>query len=274
MTDMSDSLPKEIGSVLRHRREELHLTLEEVAEETKIRKSYILALEEDNFHELPGKVYVVGFVRNYARLLSLPVDPLLEALTDVHGAVKKNEAAISELRAQEVFASKNSSLKIWLWIAIILVVLAAVGIYFFPGLIDATRRSNDGSQAPVSQTDNPQELSVKPAGTEGAGAVSSGEAMLPQQGQPEDDIPLVIPPGGGALKLIVDGRGKFVISIDGDTAREYLAQPGLTLSWPVREMVDLRLDVDGKVLLQLNDQQYSVTGKQHLLLQSKKESEG
>lgn len=59
------------GEILYSRRMELGYTLEQVEEETKIRKYYIQALEEENFAALPAKVYAVGFVRRYARFLGL-----------------------------------------------------------------------------------------------------------------------------------------------------------------------------------------------------------
>ncbi|HKL27410.1 MAG TPA: helix-turn-helix domain-containing protein, partial [Desulfuromonadales bacterium] len=61
---MTESEPLNIGNKLRHRRQELNLSLDEVARQTKIRKTYILAIEEERFEELPGKVYIVGFLQN------------------------------------------------------------------------------------------------------------------------------------------------------------------------------------------------------------------
>lgn len=59
------------GNDLRIRREELGYTLQNAEEETKIRKLYLDALENENFSILPPKVYSIGFVKNYARFLRL-----------------------------------------------------------------------------------------------------------------------------------------------------------------------------------------------------------
>jgi cytoskeletal protein RodZ len=48
-----------------------YLALEEVEEETKIRKYYLEALENGNFRVLPPPVYASGFVKRYAILLGL-----------------------------------------------------------------------------------------------------------------------------------------------------------------------------------------------------------
>ncbi len=59
------------GKTLRERREQLGYTLEFVEEETKIRKYYLEALENDHFSLLPPKIYASGFVKQYARILEL-----------------------------------------------------------------------------------------------------------------------------------------------------------------------------------------------------------
>ena len=68
------------GAVLRQRREELGLSINDLAASTRIRKTYLQALEEENLQLLPGAAYEIGFLRIYARQLGLPVAPLLAAL--------------------------------------------------------------------------------------------------------------------------------------------------------------------------------------------------
>lgn len=68
----------EIGSQLREAREALQLSLLEVEKETRIRRSFLQALEEDRFADLPGDVYTRGFIRNYALFLNLNPQPLLD----------------------------------------------------------------------------------------------------------------------------------------------------------------------------------------------------
>jgi cytoskeleton protein RodZ len=67
-----------IGSQLREAREALQLSLLEVEKETRIRRSFLQAMEEDRFADLPGDVYTRGFLRNYALFLNLNPQPLLD----------------------------------------------------------------------------------------------------------------------------------------------------------------------------------------------------
>lgn len=75
----------QIGARLREVREKQNISLLQVEDATKINKRYLEALEADEFQELPGSVYAVGFLKNYARFLefspaeiSLMVDGMKE----------------------------------------------------------------------------------------------------------------------------------------------------------------------------------------------------
>jgi cytoskeleton protein RodZ len=66
-----------IGDLLRTERENRGLTLLDAENDTKIRVKYLNALEAENFAEIPGEVYLLGFLRNYARYLELDADELV-----------------------------------------------------------------------------------------------------------------------------------------------------------------------------------------------------
>ena len=65
------------GAELREERLHQHLTLEGIAEQTKIRRAYLQAIEEERFADLPAAVFVRGFLREYARCLGLPGDEVM-----------------------------------------------------------------------------------------------------------------------------------------------------------------------------------------------------
>ena len=71
---------EEIGRTLRTRREELHLSVDQVQEETKIRRRYLVALEQGRLEDLPAPVYARGFLRSYASFLGLDGTALLREL--------------------------------------------------------------------------------------------------------------------------------------------------------------------------------------------------
>ena len=68
----------ELGQILSQARENKGLTVEDVQQATRINAHYIEALENGEYEVLPTPVHVRGFLRNYARYLSLDPAPLLE----------------------------------------------------------------------------------------------------------------------------------------------------------------------------------------------------
>jgi len=67
------------GQRLRQAREALNLSQQHVARQMHLNVILIQALEDNNEAALPGKTYLVGYLRNYARLLNLSVDEIIDA---------------------------------------------------------------------------------------------------------------------------------------------------------------------------------------------------
>ena len=76
---------------MRAARESQNLSVQAVAETTKIRSDHIRALEEANYDVFSAPVYIRGFVRTYATILKLDVPQVMAALD-------------SELRQTEKFS--------------------------------------------------------------------------------------------------------------------------------------------------------------------------
>lgn len=65
------------GKVLAEARERLGLSVAEVARQLRLSPRQIEALEADDHASLPGKTFLRGFLRNYAKVLQLDPEPLL-----------------------------------------------------------------------------------------------------------------------------------------------------------------------------------------------------
>lgn len=81
------------GSTLKTERELRQISLEEVAQVTRIPLSSLRMLEDGELAELPGEVFVRGFLRSYARALDLDVDEVLA----IHGGDVSPSAAPAPL---------------------------------------------------------------------------------------------------------------------------------------------------------------------------------
>src|SRR5262245_9150737 len=66
------------GQKLEAAREQLGLTLDQVASRTRVRREFLEALEEMNAKLLPGKAYTLPYLRSYVRELGLEKTDIVE----------------------------------------------------------------------------------------------------------------------------------------------------------------------------------------------------
>lgn len=66
-----------IGEVLRSARRSQGRSIGDAAADTRVRESFLAALEQEEFTALGGDVYAKGFLKSYARWLGLDPEPLL-----------------------------------------------------------------------------------------------------------------------------------------------------------------------------------------------------
>ncbi len=70
-----------LGSFLREHRELRRMSVEEISRATRVPVSSLERLESDRFDELPGEVFVRGFLKSYARAVGLNPDEVLARFT-------------------------------------------------------------------------------------------------------------------------------------------------------------------------------------------------
>ena len=117
------------GSWLRSQREVRQVELQTITQSSKINIRYLEALEQDRFDLLPATIFVKGFLREYARIVGLDPDEVLNfylaasAQDDLEGGIE-NLAKRSKRRP---FGRAG---------VVVLVVVAILGFLvwrFFPG---------------------------------------------------------------------------------------------------------------------------------------------
>jgi len=79
----------QVGTELRQARERAGLTAKQIAERTKIQTHRVEALENDNFENLPGGIYLDAIVRAYAYEVGIDPEPLIERIRYQRGEVAK-----------------------------------------------------------------------------------------------------------------------------------------------------------------------------------------
>lgn len=84
---------KNVGELLRHRRQEMHLSVKEAENATSIRSVYLQALEDGEMHKLISPVYAQGFFRQYASFLGMDGDQLVRDNPTVFNRAENQEFA-------------------------------------------------------------------------------------------------------------------------------------------------------------------------------------
>ena len=79
---MTETAAEDIGTLFKTQREQLGYSLQDVAQHTRIRKTYLESIESNQFEDLPGQAYVTGFIKVYARYLSIDSSLLLALLEE------------------------------------------------------------------------------------------------------------------------------------------------------------------------------------------------
>ncbi len=82
-----------VAEQLRAARQAQNLTVQQVAEITKIRTDHLRALEEGRYEVFSAPVYIKGFTRTYSTLLKLDVPQVMAALDAELGQSKKFSAS-------------------------------------------------------------------------------------------------------------------------------------------------------------------------------------
>ncbi len=128
-TDEAQEPKTNCGGALNSAREEQGLTVQEVAKQLRLGVKQIQALEADDFASLPEATIVKGFIRNYAKLLKIPSEPLVAAYNEMRPDKERHAYALNPGINMKISESKNSDKSRYLVLTLILLIVA--GVWFF-----------------------------------------------------------------------------------------------------------------------------------------------
>lgn len=167
----------EIGEILKEARIEKGYTLDDLQQTTKIQKRYLEAIEDGNTEILPGRFYARAFVKQYADIVGLNGEELLEE----HLSMTSQEA--SEELAERVNVSptrtkvkrshflNDISDHLPTILIFLLVVAILIVIYFAFRQVDSTEET----QTPIISEENTEQV-ASPQTDENEQAVADEEA--------------------------------------------------------------------------------------------------
>ena len=185
------------GATLKAAREAAGLSLDAVAQQLKLAPRQVQALEDDDYQHLPGRTFVRGFARNYARYVHLDADAVLALLPGAEAApalerptLAPTRRPMGELPVEGV--ARRSALR-WLIPLLLLCVVVAAGFYEYTRQQAALRA---GAEAPAATKETAPMSATAPAP---AATPASGPASGPDGAPPQDATPAATPPAPGTL---------------------------------------------------------------------------
>jgi cytoskeletal protein RodZ len=225
------------GATLRRARNSKQLTLEQLAERTKVGTTVLKAFENNDVDRLPARVYARGFLRAYAKEVGL--DP--EETVDEYFAQFEDEPTLA-LAAEEQARSPHSRdlqvepdmpRRLPVMPLIAAVALLALAIYFIAPRSPGSREETVQLPPPVRD--------VAPVAT---------------PAQPSTVAPAVAvqPEAGDVLRfnLTADGPCWISATADGKQALSRLLQPGTQEVLEAKDQIVLRVGDPGALKLSIN----------------------
>ncbi len=214
------------GTLLREARTAAGLSIDAIAQQLKLAPRQVAAIEESDFAGLPGRTFVRGFVRNYARALRLDADLLLAALPDPGAAPGLAEASLAptprpmgEIPAD--IGQRPSAARWAIPLALVAIVtVAAVYEWTRPqadpasARADRTAAATQGTVANAPAVMSPAQ-SDRPAADGGARSEAAPASVETVPAVPPADAPLAFVFRGTSWVEVKDARGTIVLSTMG-----------------------------------------------------------
>jgi hypothetical protein len=225
------------GRYLQSMRLEKKINLEKVSEETRIAVSNLQLIEKEALEALPDKVFVIGFLRSYARAIGADGDKAVKLYETRLNMVSRLTDAGSFSPRSSLFAWRNLILSITTILAVI--ALTLYGVSYF-------------------QSRMPQPETVKtPAGSE------HSEAALPQQ-ETDSSVKKVatLKPLKKLVLLIIAVDDTWIkVIIDNKVSKEYNLMSGEKLEMEASAGFNLLIGNAGGLELEFNGKPIQISGK-------------
>ncbi|OEF98672.1 helix-turn-helix domain-containing protein [Desulfuribacillus alkaliarsenatis] len=140
---------KELGGFLKSKRIEKGMELQEIADITKISVRYLEGIEKGDWSMMPGKFYVKGFIRSYAKVLQVDVSSFL---ADIDHEIKQDQlstAPIAPTTTKPVKANRFGKLFALSLVIILIIAVIATIIHYVSNV--------EGDGEAISENNNQQE---------------------------------------------------------------------------------------------------------------------
>jgi len=233
--------PTTAGAMLRAAREAAGLSRDAVALQLKLAPRQVAALEDDDYSRLPGRTFVRGFVRNYARLVHLDADRVVAALPGGDQPALDSPALTSTSHTMgelPTAARSRPGAARWLIPLVLVAIIGAAAVYEFTRGRGDLLRAPTAPATPAVVASQPDE-EPKPAATPGSAQTPLPNPVAPGPGEAAKDAAA---PGGTSVAAAGAAAGAAV------TVLSDAAQVAVELAYRDSSWTHIK-DANGQVLV-------------------------
>jgi cytoskeleton protein RodZ len=218
------------GEILKKRREDLGLSVQEIAEALKIRKDYLAAIEEDAFEKLPVPVYTLGYIRAYAKYLDVDSDPIVEYYN-------KHLSQPESAAIMPIAFSRKKFPEAYRVIAVIAILAVFIGLFLFFGRRSSKQTGLPAGQSPVQEQ----------AGPTGVSREATPPALPPETKEHN-------------LQIIAEETTWLSIKFSNDKTDEALLRPGDSKTWTYSGSATLKIGNAGGIGIKFDGEDLGTPG--------------
>ena len=231
------------GASFKQARESKGITLEKIASETRISTRFLAAIENEEFHLLPGGIFNRGFVRTYAECVGLDPEQAVADYERLSEVREPNES----LTAPNAGSAAPAKIERHLYPVAIGALILLIVIFYI-----VTRDSRNGAES---------------SGQPAAAAVPEPAPPSPEPPQTAAAAPEPEPapaPATDALTVELEAKETTWIKVNADgngVVPGEILEPGATRKFTAQNSIDLTIVKAVVLALKINDMRTKSLGK-------------
>ncbi len=255
---------KDIGNFLRERREARGISLDEVEKDLKIRKKYLQTLEEGNIDIIPGKTYIVGYLRNYSKYLDIDEENINQII-QTYNNLEKQKSVIKETKKENIYLkTKDRSMfeKKRFFLPVKYVYLSGFLIIIFIGLLLLSRSLKEAQDFPVPSPEIGSETGINIEEKENDISTlaeelikSEAEAIIAESSTQDSVLAEKLP----ILKLIADDKTWVKILSEDKIIFEGILFEGEEFFWETDQSLEIITEYPTKIETYYDDESIEIS---------------
>ena len=255
---------KDIGNFLRERREARGISLIEAEKDLRIRKKYLQALEEGNIDAIPGKTYLIGYLRNYSKYLDIDEENINQII-QTYNNLEKQKSVIKETKEENIYLqTKDRSMfeKKKFFLPVKYVYLSGFLIIIFIGLLLLSRSLKEAQDFPIPSPEigNETDISIEKEASDISILTEEfseldAEAIIAESSTQDSVLAEKLP----ILKLIASNKTWVKILSEDKTIFEGILFEGEEFFWETDQSLEIITEYPTKLKTYYDDESIEIS---------------